>query len=279
MKCWWCDSDLSNSVALIKQHCKEKHNATEKNNIIMEKVCTLMRNDNLLRKFKSGIGKPCYICGLLMKNQWIFVNHCLKRHAGVGIQRGTGIVDSLTRQLQVMTELPLKITLTQNDVFNRYELEAKIEDFPSDYGWGVSGSIGTFLNVAIQELNSLLLPEKMSYAKPTLRVDNLKITFSAVIQNQREMGFGVVPEILPARRWYTQTVESVGMLSDVREYLKNSINSRILYNAETGSSVHFQTFLEFRMDGFVDVADDAIANVFGGNEDALNKMLVICNYL
>ena len=80
---------------------------------------------------------------------------------------------------------------------------------------------------------------------------------------------------MPPRRWFAQAVESVGLLPEVIEYLKNVINSRILYNGETGSSVHFKTFLEFRMDVFVDVSNDAaIADIFGGNEDLLSKMLV-----
>ena len=274
MKCWWCDDDISNTVAHIKTHCKDKHNVTECNNVIMQKVCTLMRNPNLLKRSMNSSAKLCYICGLLLKNQWIFINHCLKRHAGTGIQRGAGVVDPYTRILRVKTELPVKILVTHEDIFNRYQIVATKEDFPTDYGWGVSGSVMSFLTVATQELNSLLLTQKMSSDRSALRVDNLKITFSAVIQNQQELGFGMEPEILPARRWYAQTVESAGMLAGVREYFKNSINSRILYNAETGSSVHFRTFLEFRMDIFVDIADDTIANVFGGNEDVLKKMLV-----
>ena len=48
-----------------------------------------------------------------------------------------------------------------------------------------------------------------------MNADSLKITFSAVIQNQQELGFGIEPETLPSRRWYAQTVESIGMLADL----------------------------------------------------------------
>ena len=210
------------------------------------------------------------ICGLLIKNQWTFVNHCLKRHASVGVQRGAGVVDPFTNILRVKTELPVRMLVTHGDIFTRYQIVANKEEFPTDYGWSVSGSIVSFLNVATRELNSLLLTKKISSDVS----DNLKITFSAVIKNQQELGFGIVPKILPARRWYAQAVESVGMLPEVREYLRNSINSRILYNAETGSLVHFRSFLEFRMDVFADIGDDTIANVFGGNEELMKSMLV-----
>ena len=267
MKCWWCEDNLPNTAELIKNHCKEKHNVTEYNNIIMQKACMLMQNKKLLQRFKNCNAKPCYICGQLVKNQWMFINHCLIQHVGIGVQRGGGFAAN------IVSELPVRIILTQGDLFDRYELVAKKEDFPTAYGWGVSGSISSFLRVATQELNSLLLDKKLASDKSLLNVDSLKITFSAVIQNQQELGFGIEHETLPSRRWYAQTVESIGMLPEVREYLNNSIKSRILYNAETGSSVHFQTFLEFRMD-VVDVADTTISNVFGGNEDALVKMLV-----
>ena len=64
MKCWWCDDDISNTVAHIKTHCKDNNNVTECNNVIMQKVCTLMRNPNLLKRSMNSSAKLCYICGL-----------------------------------------------------------------------------------------------------------------------------------------------------------------------------------------------------------------------
>ena len=87
-------------------------------------------------------------------------------------------------------------------------------DYPAEYGWTVAGSIALFLKVATQKLNSMLLARNLQAGAP---VDNLKITFSAVTQNQRELGFGVQPELMPPRRWFAQAVESVGLLPEVFE--------------------------------------------------------------
>ena len=128
----------------------------------MEKVCALMCNSNLRWRAEHGNAKPCYICGLLIKNQWTFVNHCLKRHASVGIQRGAGVLDPFTNVLRVKTELPVRTLVTHGDIFTGYQIVANKEEFPTDYGWSVSGSIVSFLNVATRELNSLLLTKKIS---------------------------------------------------------------------------------------------------------------------
>ena len=69
------------------------------------------------------------------------------------------------RQLSIVSELPVKILLTQGHLFDRYELVATKDDFPTYYGWGVSGSIGSFLRVATKELNSLLLDKKLASDK------------------------------------------------------------------------------------------------------------------
>ena len=52
MKCWWSKDDLPNTTELIKNHCQEKHNVTNDNNIIMQKACLLMQNEKLLKRFK-----------------------------------------------------------------------------------------------------------------------------------------------------------------------------------------------------------------------------------
>ena len=96
MKCWWCEDNLPNAAELIK-----KHNVTEYNNIIMQKACMLMQNKKLLQRFKNSNAKPRYTCGQLVKNQWMFINHCLIQHVGIGVQRGGGIAanKSIVRQL------------------------------------------------------------------------------------------------------------------------------------------------------------------------------------
>ena len=77
------------------------------------------------------------------------------------------------------------------------------------------------------------------------------------------------------REWHVSPVEAIGLLPSVQHYFSHVAIAKVIYNGESGSSVYFHKYVSFILGVFKNVENQLISEVFGGNPEAVQDMLLV----
>ena len=193
--------------------------------------------------------------------------------AGNNEQNGGSFVMPVQESEDVETTLPLKINVSAGKLYTRYTLSANSTVFPDSYGWRVAKSVETFLTTCEIALAKLLMRDIVDNIETSIPM--LKLGFAFEIQNKQEIGPGIEPLLMSPREWHVSPVEAIGLLPSVQQHFSHVAMAKVIYNSESGSSVYFHKYVSFKLEVFQNVDNQLISDVFGGNPEAVQDMLLV----